>query len=101
MRVFQKQLAGGKKRIAIFYGAAHMPDFEQRLTKDFGLKRKSTGWHTAWDLRKTDDSAIEGVMKVLLQELSRELESASRAPKPRGDAPPKARKPAKTHRRII
>jgi hypothetical protein len=50
MKVFQAELAKGRKKIAIFYGAAHMPDFEKRLTKDFGLKRQSEKWLTAWDL---------------------------------------------------
>src|SRR6266481_9768091 len=41
LKVFQKELAKGKKKIAIFYGAGHMPDFEKRLRLDFGLERKS------------------------------------------------------------
>jgi hypothetical protein len=51
LRVFQTELAKGKKRIAIFYGAAHMEDFETRLTSQFGLKRQNEQWLTAWDLR--------------------------------------------------
>jgi hypothetical protein len=50
LKVLQKEIAAGKKRIAIFYGAAHMPDFEKRLQEDFGLKRQSEKWLTAWDL---------------------------------------------------
>jgi hypothetical protein len=50
LKVFQKELAKGKKKIAIFYGAAHMPDFDKRLRADFGLKPKSEQWLTAWDL---------------------------------------------------
>lgn len=51
LKVFQKELAKGKKKIAIFYGAAHMPDFEKRLREDFGLKRDGEQWMTAWNLR--------------------------------------------------
>jgi hypothetical protein len=51
MQVFQKELAKGKKKIGIFYGAAHMPDFEKRLREDFGLKKDSEQWLPAWDLR--------------------------------------------------
>jgi hypothetical protein len=51
MKYFGKQLAQGKKRIALFYGAAHMPDFEERLMKDYGLKKQGQHWLTAWDLR--------------------------------------------------
>jgi len=43
-----KQIKGGKKKIAIFYGAAHMPDFERRLLVDFGLKKSGRAWVTAW-----------------------------------------------------
>jgi hypothetical protein len=50
MRVFQRELASGRKKIAIFYGAAHMPDFAERLQEDFGLVRSDTRWVTAWDL---------------------------------------------------
>jgi hypothetical protein len=51
LKVFQRELAKGHKKIGIFYGAAHMPDFEKRLREDFGLKRSSERWLTAWDLR--------------------------------------------------
>lgn len=51
MRVFQRELARGKRKIGIFYGAAHLPDFDRRLREDFGLVREGTRWVTAWDLR--------------------------------------------------
>jgi hypothetical protein len=51
LKVFQTELARGKKKIAIFYGAAHMPDFERRLQDEFGLKRAGEEWLTAWDLK--------------------------------------------------
>ncbi len=38
-------------RIAIFYGAAHMPDLEKQLTRDYGYERKSGQWLRAWALR--------------------------------------------------
>ena len=66
LKVFQKELAKGKKKIAIFYGAAHMPDFEKRLADDFDLKRSKETWQTAWDLKK-QGSALEGLLKELLK----------------------------------
>ena len=51
LKVLEAEIAKGKKKIGIFYGAAHMPDFEQRLKADFGLKRDSEQWLTAWDLK--------------------------------------------------
>lgn len=64
LRVFQTELAKGKKRIAIFYGAAHMEDFEQRLTSQFGLKRQNEQWLTAWDLRG-GRSGFERLLRLL------------------------------------
>lgn len=70
MKVFQKELATGKKKIAIFYGAAHMPDFEQRLQADFGLKRQEEKWLTAWDL-KPRERGVEDMLFRLLKEAGR------------------------------
>ncbi len=50
LKIFQTQMANGKRNMALFYGAAHMADFEQRLVSDYGLKRESITWVTAWDM---------------------------------------------------
>jgi len=50
IRILQQQLRAGKKRIAIFYGAAHMPDFEKRLKEELGMMRISSEWINAWSL---------------------------------------------------
>ncbi|MFZ4763427.1 MAG: hypothetical protein ACOYMN_00635 [Roseimicrobium sp.] len=49
LHVLEKQLAKGRKRLGIFYGAAHLPDMEKRLL-DRGFKREKLEWLTAWDL---------------------------------------------------
>jgi hypothetical protein len=49
--VMRREITKGKRKIAIFYGAAHMPDFDTRLRKDFGLEPVRTEWLEAWDLR--------------------------------------------------
>jgi hypothetical protein len=49
--VLRQQIAKGRRKIAIFYGAAHMDDFDQRLRRDFGLQPRETVWLEAWDLR--------------------------------------------------
>lgn len=49
--VLRKELAAGKKKIAIFYGAAHMPDFESKLRDEFGMTLVSTRWLAAWNLK--------------------------------------------------
>lgn len=48
--VLKKELDAGKKKIAIFYGAGHMPDLLRRLRDDFALAPVSTRWLVAWDL---------------------------------------------------
>jgi len=50
--VLDKQLKAGRKNVAVFYGAGHLPDMEQRLAADFGLKREGEKWLTAWSLEK-------------------------------------------------
>jgi hypothetical protein len=50
--VLSKQLAAGQKRIAVFYGAGHLPDMERRLAADFGFKRGGESWLVAWRLQK-------------------------------------------------
>ena len=68
LKVFQKELAKGRKKIGIFYGAAHMPDFEKRLKADFGLKRASDQWLTAWDLQKKSSGPdVLDLLKLLGQ----------------------------------
>ena len=48
----EKAIKDGKKKIAIFYGAAHLPDFEQRLIKNHNMHRVHTKWLTAWDIKR-------------------------------------------------
>ncbi|MFM8633523.1 MAG: hypothetical protein ACKOEX_01725 [Planctomycetia bacterium] len=51
IKVLRDQIARGRRRIAIFYGAAHMDDFDRRLREDFGLQPGEAVWLEAWDLR--------------------------------------------------
>jgi hypothetical protein len=48
--VLDKQLQAGKKKIGIFYGAAHLPDMQRRLSDAYGLKRSHEDWLAAWQL---------------------------------------------------
>jgi hypothetical protein len=66
LKVLQKEIAKGKKKIGIFYGAAHMPDFEKRLREDFDLKRDKKEWVTAWDL-KAKRVGVPPLLKLLEQ----------------------------------
>ncbi len=50
MKVLDREIKAGRRKIAIYYGAAHLPDFDLRLAKDFALKSDTTTWIQAWDL---------------------------------------------------
>lgn len=49
--VMNRELAAGKRKLGVFYGAAHFPDMEKRLL-DAGFKRTGQEWLTAWDIPK-------------------------------------------------
>lgn len=66
LKVLQKQIAAGKKRIGIFYGAAHLPDLEKHLIEDFGLARGSQQWLTAWDLTTAKEPELSQPAALLL-----------------------------------
>jgi len=51
LKVLAQQVKKGKKRLAIFYGAAHLPDMEKKLVAKGKHKLKSQRWLVAWDLR--------------------------------------------------
>ncbi len=54
MQVIEQQLSAGKKKIGVFYGAAHLPDLERRLEK-IGFKKTKSKWVTAWSVKKEDE----------------------------------------------
>lgn len=49
--ILGREIKAGKKKLGIFYGAAHFPDMEQRMLKQ-GYKKTSHRWLTAWDIAK-------------------------------------------------
>lgn len=49
LEVLKIHLALDKKKFGIFYGAAHLPDMEKRLTS-MGFTLEKVEWLTAWDL---------------------------------------------------
>jgi len=48
--VLKKQIKAGKIRLAIFYGAGHMGNMEERLRDELDLVPINTHWLTAWDM---------------------------------------------------
>lgn len=60
VEVLGEQLAQGKRKLAVFYGAAHMGDMEERV-KALGFRRTGMQWLTAWDtsIRKDRPSTLQ------------------------------------------
>jgi len=48
--VLRREIAKGRKKIAVFYGAGHLPDMQRRLEQDFQMQQTGTDWVTAWSL---------------------------------------------------
>lgn len=69
LKVLQKQIAAGKKKIGIFYGAAHLADFEQHLIDDLGLTKRSQRWIKAWDLQSAQQPKLSEPASLLLEVL--------------------------------
>lgn len=51
LQVLSSQVALGKRKIAIFYGGAHMPDMARRLQQSLHLYPGQVEWLTAWRLK--------------------------------------------------
>ncbi len=51
LKVMSDEITAGKKNIAIFYGAAHFPDMEERMI-EMGYKQTNHRWLDAWKLNK-------------------------------------------------
>jgi hypothetical protein len=68
IRTLETALKDGKKDIAIFYGAAHMPDLTKRI-EDMGFTPVATDWRMAWDLtiRQDQPSAVENLLIDLIK----------------------------------
>jgi hypothetical protein len=70
IKKLDETIADGKKDIAIFYGAAHMPDLSTQIEAK-GFKRVSIKWRPAWDatIRKGEPSAFEKLVQRAGKEL--------------------------------
>ncbi|HEV2296428.1 MAG TPA: hypothetical protein VGR35_21470 [Tepidisphaeraceae bacterium] len=68
IKALKDALAGGKKKIAIFYGAAHMPDLSRQL-EGMGFKPVDTTWYQAWDvrIRPNEPSAFQKIQDRMNQ----------------------------------
>ena len=51
LEVLSDEIKAGKNKLAIFYGAGHLPDMAKRLQTEFNLKPIKEEWVTAWKIK--------------------------------------------------
>ena len=68
LRRLKEQLEAGHQKLGVFYGAAHLPDMDQRLITEFGMTRQETRWVKAWDLTTSTGQPLDPA-KLLLDML--------------------------------
>ena len=51
LEVLDREVLAGKKKLGIFYGAAHFPDMEKRMVEG-GWTKTGEEWMTAWEIPK-------------------------------------------------
>lgn len=59
LAVLQQQLAAGKQRLGVYYGAAHFPHMEKRIVDGLGFAKVGHEWLVAWDCRKRPDPKFD------------------------------------------
>ena len=67
MKVLQQEIVDGKTKLGLFYGAAHMPDFEKRLAEDLGLVRSEQVWVDAWDLTQANSNGASNAASLMMK----------------------------------
>ncbi|MDX2226982.1 MAG: hypothetical protein SFY92_07840 [Verrucomicrobiae bacterium] len=50
IEALRAKLDEGARSVGVFYGAMHLPDIARTLREDFGARKISEEWITAWDL---------------------------------------------------
>lgn len=50
LECLEREIASGRRRIAIFYGCAHLPHLSEQLIERYQLRWTNTRWLTAWSL---------------------------------------------------
>lgn len=79
LRVLEREIAAGKKKIGIYYGAAHLPHMEQRLTADMGFTKTGHEWLVAWDCKKRPDVKYDRALVKLRQQCREQLVQLAKA----------------------
>jgi hypothetical protein len=81
LAVLERQLAAGKKKIGIYYGAGHMEHMERRLVRDLGWKPVGEEWLMAWDCRASRFPVVEKGLQQKRYRARRDIEALTEAVK--------------------
>lgn len=79
LTVLAREMAAGKKRIGIYYGAAHLAHMEKRLVEDLGFHKVAHEWLVAWDCTPRPDVKYDRALVLLRQRCKEELAVLARA----------------------
>lgn len=55
LQVMEREIRGGKNKLGIFYGVAHLAHLHQCLTQELGFELRSQSWLVAWKLQAADE----------------------------------------------
>lgn len=78
LHVLQREMAAGRNKIGIYYGAAHLPHMERRLVGDLGFCKVGHEWLVAWDCKKRPDKKYDRALVKQRQRARGELEALAR-----------------------
>jgi hypothetical protein len=78
LQVLQREIAAGKKKLGIYYGAAHLPHMERRLV-ELGFQKTGHEWLVAWDCTKRPDAKYDRALVKLRQQCKSELQNLAAA----------------------
>ncbi len=79
LEVLQRELRAGRKRIGIYYGAAHFPHMERRIVEDLGFRKIAHEWIVAWDCKKRPDVKYDRELIKLRRRAREELTALAAA----------------------
>lgn len=73
LEVLARELGKGRKKLGIYYGAAHLPHMEKRLVEDLGWQKVGHEWLVAWDCTKRPDPKFDRALVKARQRCRNEL----------------------------
>lgn len=73
LEVLEQQIRKGRKKLGIYYGAAHLPHMEQRLVEDMGFQKVGHEWLVAWDCAPRPDPVFDRALMKQRRQAKRDM----------------------------